>query len=250
MSFLYRVGQRSRRDVVGVHVRKRSLIYLACLLFCLSLCVSACIGDGNAKPTGGATATATPAPAALTSFNWCGKPSEIFRDQASSHVEGGTTQPTGLGPADDKPKTVTDWNTVKQNLGFTIYLPKTLPSGSCLLSVSGSLRDPIFGSNFTITYVLPNQDAISFSQAPVRVKNIAFQCNVSQSSSSTTAKDNAGSGVKAASTPTSTAAQPPIQLCNGIRDQTNIVFSARGSTATLQQLFQNLRPNIDWTPAK
>ncbi|GHO87784.1 hypothetical protein [Dictyobacter formicarum] len=249
MSLFYRVGQHPRRDVVGIHARKQSLIYLVCMLFCLSMFISACTGDSNTKSTGSAKATATPAPAQLSSFNWCGKPSEIFRDQASSHAQGGTAQATGLGPANDKPKTVTDWNTVKQNLGFTIYLPKTLPAGTCLLSVSGSLRDPIFGSNFTITYVLPDQNAISFSQAPVRIKNIAFQCNVSQASSSTTT-GNTGNDTKASSTSTAAAAKEPIQLCNGIRDQTNIVFSARGSTATLQQFFQSLQPDVDWMPAK
>ncbi|GLV58834.1 hypothetical protein KDH_56640 [Dictyobacter sp. S3.2.2.5] len=245
MSLLYQGGRRSRRDVAGLHVRKRSLVYLACLLFCLSLFISACTGDSNStsRPAGGASATATPAPAALNSFNWCGKPSEIFRDQASSHAQAVASKATNLGPSDDKPKMITDWNTVKQNLGFTIYLPKTLPAGTCLLNVSGSLRDPIFGSNFTITYVLPDQNALSFSQAPVRVKNVTFQCNVSQSSSST-------SNAKAASTPATSGSQVPIQLCNGVRDQTNIVFSARGSTTTLQQLFQNLQPDVDWTPAK
>ncbi|GCE05591.1 hypothetical protein KDAU_29200 [Dictyobacter aurantiacus] len=234
-----------RRNVAALHVRKRSLVYLACLLFCLSLFISACTGDSNntSRSAGGASATATPAPAALNSLNWCGKPSEIFRDQASSHAQAVASKTTNLGPADDKPKTITDWNTVKQNLGFTIYLPKTLPAGTCLLNVSGSLRDPIFGSNFTITYVLPDQNALSFSQAPVRVKNVTFQCNVSQSSTST-------GNAKATSTPSTSGGQESIQLCNGIRDQTNIVFSARGSTATLQQFFQNLQPDVDWTPAK
>lgn len=248
MSLFYRVGQRPRCDVAGAHMRKRSLIYLACMLFCLSMFISACTGNSNTKSSSSASATATPAPEQLSSFGWCGKPSEIFRDQASSHAQGGSTQAAGLGPADDKPKTVTDWNTVKQNLGFTIYLPKTLPAGTCLLSVSGSLRDPIFGSNFTITYVLPDQNALSFSQAPVRIKNINFQCNVSQASSSAT-KGNTGNDAKAAGTPTTAAAKEPMQLCNGIRDQTNIVFSARGSTATLQQFFQSLQPDVNWTPA-
>ncbi|GCE19660.1 hypothetical protein [Dictyobacter kobayashii] len=246
MSLFYRFVPRPRRGVAGIHVRPQSFIFLACMLFLFSMVISACISDSNSNNGGNAhtSAAATPAPVQLSSLGWCGKPSEIFRDQASDHVQAGAKS-TDLGPADGKPRTVTDWNTVKSDLGFTIYLPKSLPAGTCLLSVSGSLRDPIFGSNFTITYVLPGQDAMSFSQAPVRVKNITFQCTVSQGTASTANSTNTHGS---ASTPT--AAKEPVQLCNGIRDQTNIVFSARGNTSTLQQIFQNLQPDVDWTPAK
>lgn len=238
MSLFLRSGQHwVRRAPIRV------VLSLVCLLILLSLMISACSDDTANKNGNGnqVSATATPAPLDLTQLSWCDKPHQVFRDEASSHEQATNGQNTGLGPADGKVKTIADWKTMKENLGFTLYLPKNLPTGSCLLNVSGSLRDPIFGSNFTITYVLPNQDAISFSQAPVRIKNINFQCTVSQDTRST-AKTN--------STPTSTAAKDPVQLCNGIHDKTNIVFSARGTTAYLQRFFQNLQPNIDWTPAK
>ncbi|GAC1678095.1 MAG: hypothetical protein PVS3B1_18720 [Ktedonobacteraceae bacterium] len=167
----------------------------------------------------------------------------VFRDQADPNAakSGAATK---LGPANGTPTAINDWNTVKDNIGFTIFLPKTLPTGSCLLSVSGSLRDPIFGSNFTITYVLPDQNSISFSQAPSRSQNTGFQCNVSDAL--------AGNGTNGAaekkSTPTATT--NPTQLCNGVRDKTNIVFSARGATPALEQFFQSLQPNVDWMPAR
>jgi hypothetical protein len=172
----------------------------------------------------------------------------VFRDQAApatSTVQS-ATQST-LGPANGTPTTVTDWNVVKNNLGFTIYLPKTLPTGSCLLNVSGSLRDPIFGSNFTITYVLPDQSSISFSQAPARTQSTGLQCSVSSSPAP------AGNGALVAPVTPGVTPIPTsnsIQLCNGVREKTNIVFSARGTTAALEQFFQALQPNVDWVPVK
>ncbi len=187
---------------------------------------------------------ATPEPMTLSSLHWCSKPSMVFRDQADPNAAKGTGQ-TGLGPANGTPTAINDWNTVKNNLGFTIFLPKTLPAGSCLLNVSSSLRDPIFGSNFTITYVLADQNSISFSQAPSRSQNTSFQCNVSD----TPATDgNATKKGTPAVTPTPTS--NPVQLCNGVREKTNIVFSARGATPVLEQFFQSLQPDVDWMPAK
>ncbi|GER88538.1 hypothetical protein KDW_27000 [Dictyobacter vulcani] len=234
MSLFLRSGQHwERRSPI------RAVLSLVCLLILLSMMITACSDDTTTKNSN--SATPTPAPVALTQLAWCDKPHQVFRDEASSHEQAANGQTTGLGPADGKVKTIADWKTMKANLGFSLYLPKSLPAGSCLLNVSGSLRDPIFGSNFTITYVLPSQDAISFSQAPVRIKNINFQCTVSQDTRST-AKTN--------STPTPSAAKDPVQLCNGIHDKTNIVFSARGTTTYLQQFFQNLQPTMDWMPAR
>jgi hypothetical protein len=237
--------------VANIYPKKRSSLPLVCMLILLSIALAACSGStsNNTNKTSTtavtATATATPAPVALTQLSWCGQPQMVFRDQASSSVKS-SSPPTGLGPADNTPKTLTDWNVVKANLGFTFYLPQNLPAGSCLLSVSSSLRDPVFGSNFTIDYVLPNHDALSFSQAPLRTQpHTDFQCNVSQQGASSTAAT--GTAVVHA-TPATT--QAPVQLCSGIEDQTSIVFADRGSTSTLQQFFQSLKPNVDWQPAK
>jgi hypothetical protein len=227
--------------------KKRPALSFFCMLILVSIALVAC--TSNVSNTTGnthlASATVTPTPVSLTQVSWCGQPQMTFRDQASSSVKSASGQ-TGLGPADNIPKTLTDWNVVKANLGFTWYLPPTLPAGTCLLSVSSSLRDPVFGSNFTIDYVLPNHDALSFSQAPLRTQSrTAFQCNVSQQNTSATPV--AGTAV-AIVTPTPT--QVPTQLCSGTVGQTSIVFADRGTTSTLQKFFQSLQANVDWQPAK
>lgn len=222
--------QQIESRVAGMHLSRQSSISVVCLLVLLSVALVACSGGANTNTTSVAP-TPTPVPVALAMLSWCGKPQEVFRDQASSSVKSSGAQ-TGLGAADNKPKTLTDWNVVKANLGFTLYLPQTLPAGTCLLSVSSSLRDPIFGSNFTIAYVLPNKDSLSFSQAPLSVQHTIFQCSVSQNAAATA------------------VAQEPVQMCNGARDHTSIVFANRGTTSSLQQFLQNLQPNVDWMPAK
>jgi hypothetical protein len=218
---------------------------LACLILLFCVLVAACSESGTTTPGAGTNAAgvqATPGPVALTDLHWCGKPAMTFRDQADPNAAKTASQ-SALGPANGTPTAISDWNVVKSNLGFTIFLPKTLPAGSCLLNAASSLRDPIFGSNFTITYVLPDQSSISFSQAPLRAQSAGFQCNISDNIATK------GSGTPVAgSTPTANA--DTVQLCNGARDQTDIVFSARGTTATLEQFFQALQPNVDWMPAK
>ena len=242
MSLWYKIWlQRIGCRVAGMHLSRQSSISVVCMLILLSVALVACSGGANTNSR--VAPTPTPAPVALAKLSWCGKPQEVFRDQASSSVKSSGAQ-TGLGAADNQPKTLTDWNVVKANLGFTLYLPQTLPAGTCLLSVSSSLRDPIFGSNFTIAYVLPNKDLLSFSQAPLSVQHTVFQCSVSQNEAAT-----AATGTAVAQTPTAVA-QDPIQMCNGARDQTSIVFANRGTTSSLQQFLQNLQPNVDWMPAK
>jgi len=136
-------------------------------------------------------------------------------------------------------KTVTDWAQVQLNLGLTIFLPATLPIDACLVGVSGTLHDPIFGSSFTIGYLLPDHSALSLSEAPLRSQNTAFQC----SPPTTTTGDS-----KTKSATATTANEDAVQLCSGARATTNIVLSARGTTATLEQFFQALEPNINWMP--
>ncbi|HEU5226968.1 MAG TPA: hypothetical protein VFU49_04075 [Ktedonobacteraceae bacterium] len=208
-----------------------------------SMLLAACsdaniVGGGNATPT----------PVGTSSIHWCGNPLVVFRDEAAptTPTPGATATPgTSLDPANGVPKTITDWKVVKANLGFTVFLPSTFPAGTCLTSASSTLRDPIIGSIFTIGYLLPNHDAISLSEAPLRSqKNAAFQCSTSVS---TTITDGGAKG--GTPTATTTSAQDPVQLCTGGRDTTNIVFSARGSTASLQKFFLALQPNLNWLPA-
>ncbi|HLG76953.1 MAG TPA: hypothetical protein VKX46_11105, partial [Ktedonobacteraceae bacterium] len=141
-------------------------------------------------------------------------------------------------PANGTPVALTNWSVVKANLGFTIFLPATLPGDTCLLSAASTLRHALIGSNFIITYLLANHDSITFSQAAQRTAGAAFQCNPAQGLNTTSKQV----------TPTPGPAGDPVQLCSGTRDGTNIVFSARGKTSVLQQLFQSLQPNTDWIP--
>lgn len=210
----------------------------------LLLAIVAC-SDSNGVNSGG---NATPTPVSISSIHWCGKPLAIFRDEAAptAPVPSVTPSPaTSLEPANGVPKTLTDWKVVKANLGFTIFLPATLPTGTCLTSASATLRDPIVGSNFTIGYLLPNHDAISLSEAPLRSqKSAVFQCSISANTSGISGGAKGGTP-----TPAATPGQDPVQLCTGGRDTTNIVFSARGKTDALQKFFLALQPNVNWLPA-
>ena len=253
MSLLYAIWNILWRPVVGYSLsvfsfffKKRYSFVLLCTTLLVSLTAAAC--SDTPTSSGGSSTNApqaTAAPSELSGLHWCSKPAMVFRDQAAPSTATPATKTT-LGPATGTPTTVNDWNTVKDNLGFTVFLPKTLPTGSCLLNVSGSLRDPIFGSNFTITYVLPDQNSISLSQAPSRAQSTSFQCSVSNPATGSGSTAKAGTPVVATPTPVG----DPIQLCNGVRDKTNIVFSARGTTSTLEQFFQALQPSVDWVPAK
>lgn len=237
-------------------------LYFPGLMVLLSLLLGGCTG---ANPGGGAlpAGTATPANVALSRLHWCEKPTMVFRDLAVATnttpgaTPGATSETTpapgtmgGLGPANGTPTTITAWSLVKANLGFTVFLPATLPAGSCLLSASGTLRDPILGSNFTIVYLLPGKDALSLAQAPQRSQSTAFQCSASPTTSAVeaTRTSTAGAAQKGTATPEPGVTQGTVQLCSGVRDKTNIVFSARGTTQTLQAFFHNLQSGVDWMP--
>jgi hypothetical protein len=242
---------------------------LALLLIIVSMSMIACSGLSS---SGGMTPTSTPSRVALSRLTWCGKPLVLFRDEGAAAsptttataiatttgTPTGTTTvnstPTATGtvtstPTTSGPRTITDWSQVQPSLDFTVYLPATLPAHTCLVSVSGTIHDPIFGSNFIIGYLLPNHSSISLSEAPLRSQSQEFQCSPSSgvngtpSTSGTPKSGTATSGV----TPTPTAA--PTQLCSGAKGNTNIFFSAPGTTAQLQQFFNTLQPNVDWMPA-
>ena len=239
--------------------------------FTLLLLVGALLTACSGINFGGATpATGTPtqtAAVALAKLHWCGKALMIFRDEGATTttptgtpsagatatvVATATLATTGTPTADTTPVTtpvttgatpvtITSWEQVQPQLGFSVYLPATLPVGSCLTSASGTIHDPIFGGSFTIGYLLADRSAVTFSEAPVRSPNSSLQCSVSANSRS----------VGKAATPTTTAGAKtqPLQVCTGVRDSTNIVFSARGTTETLTQFFKNLQSNVTWVPA-
>ncbi len=237
-------ARRAANGLMRLHTIHWRWTSLSLLLVLSGILLAACAGAGGAN----SQATATPEPVALAQLHWCSKPAMVFRDDASAvkPATGATvtTPSTGLGPANGTPVTLTNWSVVQANLGFTVFLPPTLPAGTCLLSASGTLRHPVLGSNFVITYLLADHDSITFSQAPLTSKNTVFQCSVAPDASVL-------NGGAQAATPTAAVSskQDSIQLCSGARNTTDIVFSARGKTSALQQIFQSLQPNVSWIPA-
>lgn len=228
-----RTGEMSpRHRLPGRHEWLAMSFVLASVL--LASCSNVKSGGNTTNTIPGETAPQV----ALAQLHWCGKPVIIFRDEGASPAASApaapTTIDTSLTPtvtATARVNTVTDWSQVEPKLGFTIYLPQTLPQNSCLVSASGTLHDPIFGGSFTIGYLLADHSSISLAEAPLRSQSHQFQCTPSSS------------GSPKAGTPALT-----LQVCSGVQDGTSIVFSAHGSTNYLQQFFQGLQPHINWVP--
>ena len=226
----------------------------------------------------GPTATVIPANLPLAKLKWCSKPTMLFRDEGAVPTATATTtatvtpsptatvtasasptvtvtagaSPTATASASPTtgagtPTTVADWNVVKANLGFTVFLPTNLPHEACLVSAQATIHDPTFGGSFLIGYLLPDHTSITLSEAPLTSQNTTFQCSVSNSSTAQQSNPSA----KVAGTPTGIASPTPVplQLCSGARETTNIVLSARRSVEYLQQTFNALQPNVSWIPA-
>ena len=253
---------------------------LACLLLATFLVLSnlflaACttsLSFGGSQGT--STATATPSELAIAQLHWCGKPSMLFRDEgavtpaatasATSGVTSTATSTTTITPgitatasvggtvtptatvAPGTPRTITDWSEVEAGLGFTVYLPSTLPRETCLVNAQATIHDPVIGGSFTIGYLLPDHSALSLSEAPLISQNTAFQCN--PSNGATPQANNTPKAGTPVVSPSATQ-ELPLQLCSGAKDTTNVVMSARGSSVRLQQFFHNLQPNVSWIPA-
>ncbi len=242
-------------------------------LLLVSLFVSAC------SLPGGKTVVPTPTPSitAISKLKWCGKPSMVFRDEGAitptvtatptatatatptptpatttktTPVATSTATPTpaatstvsvGLGT----PQTVTDWSAVVDSLGFTVYLPSTMPNGTCLVDAQATIHDPIFGGHFAISYLLPDHSPLSISEAPAKSQSTDFQCDVTSSPTPTaTSTPKAGTP-----TPNSSSTQETNELCSGGKGTTSIIISGPGTMQQLQQTFTNLQPDVSWIPA-
>jgi hypothetical protein len=257
--FLSEVAYRPGR-LAGV--RRCTWLFAALGLMLSSIFLASCTGlFGSSSPR--ATATPTPSRLALTKLHWCGKPSMVFRDEgasvtatasatvtatpsATATATGGST-PTATAttsPVPSGPRTVSDWSQVEHNLGFTIYLPATLPRSTCLVSAQATIHDPIFGGNFFIGYLLPDHSSISLSEAPLNSQNTQFLCNPSSGASPQTKTTPRA----ATPVPSASPTEAPSQLCSGAKDMTNIVLLARGSMDSLQMFFNVLQPNVAWIP--
>lgn len=172
---------------------------------------------------------------ALSGLPWCNnKPDETFMNDAPQSSSAST------GPANGTPVAIS-WSSLKANLGFTLFLPATLPNGSCLLKPFGWVHNAASHNSFIITYLLPDRNSLTIAQTLQTGPNIPFQCFVSPDPSA--AKGGtplAVSSIKLA----------PIQLCSGVRDKTNITFSARWTPKQMQLFFNDLQPDVDWMPAR
>jgi hypothetical protein len=172
---------------------------------------------------------------ALSQVPWCDQPSINFQD------DGKLT-----------PSTLTDWSTIKRELGFTPYLPTALPKGTCLALAGGSVHDPIFGGRFLITYYLPGTGPLSFSEAPKTANSgghlaSGVQCSQSTFGSTPTAgsaTSTAGATPAATNTPAA-----PLTICLGTVSETNISIASAMSPQNLQTLYKGLQPNVSWVPA-
>jgi hypothetical protein len=185
---------------------------------------------------------------ALSGLPWCNnKPDGTFMDDAAAtptpqatnsssgaSPKGGTATPV---PANGIP---ISWSFFEANLGFTIFLPATLPEGSCLLKPFGWVHNTSSHNSFIITYVLPDQNSLTIAQTLQTGPNASFQCFVSPDPS-----------YPKGATPTVVAATKlaPLELCSGVRGNTNITFSARWAPKQMQQFFNGLQSGVDWMPA-
>lgn len=160
---------------------------------------------------GGGKTSAVSSNAGLTQLTWCDQPLIAFQDNGS------TSQ-----------SVLSDWNQVKDQLGFTPYLPPTLPKGSCLVLAGGVIHDPIYGGHMSITYDLPgDQGPISFSEAPKRPNlDTKLQC-----SQDTQTKQSA------------------TTICLGVINDTSVTIASRESQSQVQSLFKSLQANVAWVPS-
>lgn len=170
-------------------------------LLLLTLALSGCgpFGGGD-----GVTASGTKS---LASLSWCDRPLITFQDDST------TAQ-----------KQLSNWSDVKDQLGFTSYLPESMPEGTCLALAGGSIHNPIYGGQFSITYVLPKIGPVSFSEAPLHQgMSSKTQCIQSAQDSKT-------------------------MICVGAISNTSITIASRQSEADVQSMFGTLKSNVAWVP--
>lgn len=146
---------------------------------------------------------------ALNALPWCGQSQISFVDSSSSSQQA-----------------ITQWSQVKGQLGFTPYLPSSLPKGTCLDLVGGAIHDPIFGGHLSVTWVLPGGAPISFSEAPKRGNTATTpQCAASAQTSDATT------------------------VCIGAVGDTSVTVASHLSESQIKAYFSQLQPATDWAPA-
>ena len=87
------------------------------------------------------------------------------------------------------------------------------------------MHDPIFGGHFVVTWNLPGNVPVSFSEAPKRADlGSSLQCAASTQQSNTS-------------------------ICLGTMGGTGITIASTESSARSRASFRQLQPNVDWVPA-
>ena len=203
--------------------RRRQGMLAAAPVLLLVLALMVVLG-GCSLFGGTSTTTSVQSERNLSQLAWCDKPLVEFQD------DGSTSQTT-----------LTKWDDVKAQLGFTPYLPASLPTGTCLVVAGGSIHDPIYGGHFSITYDLPATGPLSFSEAPKRPNlDSSFQC---------TKSTPAGTSTPPAGTPTPGAQSNVTTICLGVISGTSVSIASRQSQDDLKSLFNALQANVAWVPA-
>lgn len=170
--------------------------------------------------------------AALNELHWCDKQTLLFQDATQS-----------------PPTPLTDWKQVKAALDFTVYLPQRLPVGACLVSGEALIHDKVLGSSFGVSYLLPGDVTLAFSETALSGGNTAsFQCSPSNGPQPTSTPGE--ETPTATSSPTPTPGNAVTLLCLGGKGQTSIVMGSNASEKELQTLFNGLQSNVDWIPKK
>jgi hypothetical protein len=215
---------------------RRPRVRLAAATASLTLLLGALVAAGCA----GTTPVVTGGSLALNQVPWCDQPYIDFQD------DGKLNHPI-----------LSNWAAVKGQLGFTPYLPPTLPRGACLDFASGTIHDPIFGGLFRITYNVANVGPVAFNEAPRNAGQggaipTKFQCSTA-ASSTPSPSPTPGDTPTPNGTPTATAAPtgtpvPPLTVCQGAKGSTNVTMASSESADSLNQLFGAMQPNVDWVP--
>jgi hypothetical protein len=186
----------------AVHFRWRLGAAAGCTLLVLLVLAGCSLGSTTS------TTTHTNTDLTTAQVPWCDTVSITFIDSGSA------TQAT-----------LSNWNIVSPQLGFTPYLPSSFPKGTCLVLAGGSVHDPVFGGRMVITWNLPGDVPLSFSEAPKR-SNLGSSLQCAQSSQ-----------------------QADTSICLGILGNTGITIASSQSSDKLQALFKTLQPNVNWVPS-
>lgn len=144
---------------------------------------------------------------ALARVGWCAQPTIAFQDD-------------GVTPA----ATLTQWEQARSLLGFVPLLPGRLPTGACLVSAGGVVRDPVFGGRFTIIYALPQAGALSIAETPAQQNIPAPECGTAQTGST------------------------PLATCQQTLRGLNVTIFSSLPITRIQTLLASTQPTAGWVP--